>query len=45
MTKKLKALFYFMVVIHILNHCENTPKTQGFTPKPYYPDTLNKKSN
>ena len=46
MVTKLKTLFYFIVLIHILNYCESKPTQLPPTPpKAYYPDTLNRKSS
>jgi hypothetical protein len=46
MITKLKTLFYFIVLIHILHHCESKPTQLPLNPpKYYYPDTLNRKSS
>ena len=46
MVAKLKTLFYFIVLIHILNYCESKPTQLPPNPtKSYYPDTLNRKSS
>ena len=46
MATKLKTLFYFMVLIHILHYCESKPTQLPLNPtKLYYPDTINRKAS